>query len=869
MKKTYFRYLLASIKNDLVRLSTITAIVALGMSFLVGLLSTTPDLYASMDAYYDETNFNDIFIKSTIGFSNDTPDYIMENISDVSNATLATESDQFITMNNRRVYAHIVYEDLTANDMNTLEVLIGRLPTNASECVLLETNDSLVDYNLGDKIIVDDNEVTIVGTVTDPTFITYQIETSLVTGNALEAIVYFNSKHFDDLIYTTLYINFANTAKMNSFGDEYAEFIEEKKGEIENISQLLIDLRIAEIRSSYYDQVYQTVYQAAYDATLIEVQEYLANLGLSADMAPIIMEIVINSDSFLEEVNNATNEALDSVIEELSPSWYILDRDSVSSAYVFKTDASKVNTIALIFPPFFFAIAMLVTLSSMSRIISKDRQVIGTFKALGYSKRSISTKYIVYGLMSSLFGTIAGVVIGLFLFPYIFMTIYQTIYHITIFTYVFTSTYVFGFGLLMIGLISLVILLTILGTLRESSVSLMSGQKAPKPGKKILLERIKPLWKHMSFKYKSTFRNIFRFKKNLLMMIIGIGGCSGMLLAGFGIQDAFDTLVDVQFGGIMKYDGIVTLTENGLDPTLIFEENDPIAYKAIINDRGTMSKNESYSVQIIASDSGISEFIGIYDVNNHQEITLNDYTVVITEQLATDFGIDVNETITLNTDYGTTSIKVTNIAENYVNNYVYMGAGAYYSYFGKNVADAYNAFIIKATSTDEVLVETAFDKLISSEYVASFLTSTSTKDAYNAIVSNLSSIVLVVIVLSGALAAIVIYNLTDININERIREIATLRVLGYRRSEVLMYILREIFIMAIIGVLVGICVGLFLNWFILININSIGLIFSSSIDWTSYIYTILLSIAFVVLVSLCFYPKIRRINMAESLKSVE
>lgn len=872
-KRTYFKYLLRSIKNDLVRLLTITAITALGMGFLVGLLSTSPDLEASMDSYYDETNFNDLVIRSTIGFSSDTDEYILSNISDVSYARLAHESDQFIEMNNRRAYAHLSYRDLTNNDINTLEIIEGRMPNNSNECVALNNhkNASLEEYSLNDIILINNEEIRIVGKVNDPNYITYQSETSLTTGNALEAILYLDINDYPDLPYSVLYVNFTRAERMNSFSSEYENYVSEKADEIDAISEDLINLRIEEIRSENYETIYDMVYQEAYNVALEQVVTYLVNLGQSEEsarqIAPTIMAIIVTTDDFNNQVNEAVETALDSVIETLSPSWYILNRDTIPSAYLFKVDSDKVNTISLIFPPFFFLIAMLVTLSSINRIISKDRGIIGTFKALGYSKRKISTKYLVYGLLSSLLGVILGVMIGLFLFPYVLMNIYQSVYHLTNITYLFTAGYVFGFGGLMIGLILLVVLGTILGTLKEASASLMMGAKAPKPGKKILLERIKLLWKPLSFKYKSMFRNIFRYKKNLLMMIIGVGGCSGMLLTGFGIQDAFYTLTNTQFNQIVLYDAIASLSEKALPSEDIFLENDPLIYSPIVNSRINLLDDSSYSIELIAIEDDISPYISLFNPN-HQQLEFTSDSVIISQQIANNFDIQVGDSVKINTDIGAMSINVSGIMENYVNNYLYLGSKAYENYFGQVFQESYNAFIIKANGIDSD-VEAAYERILTNESVVSFTRSSVTINSYQNIINNLSSLVILIIALSGFLAAIVIYNLTDININERIREIATLRVLGYRRREVLMYILREVFFMGIIGALLGIGIGVFLNWFILTNIASVGLLFSTQIHWTSYIYTSLITIAFVVLIGFCFYPKIRRINMAESLKSIE
>ncbi len=874
MKRKYFKYVFKSLKNDFSRIIAIILIVILGNSFLVGLLSTTPDLFSSMDKYYDNTNFMDIYVRSTVGFNQATLSYIENNIAGIDNISLTSDKEQYVLIDNVKAFAQISYRKMIGDTNNKLTLVEGRFPKNANECVLLVENNSLAPYHMNSTIKIDDETtLAVVGNVRNPLYITSQAEHSLTSGTAIEAYIYLDDHYFDNLTYTTLYIDFFQSKQMNSFSDEYDEFISKKIEDLQDISKKALELRITEIKQNYYDEVHDAVYLEVLNAVKDSIKE---QYGLDLTIEELLMYLELPSfadyKKYIEDTTNEQTEIqLNEIINSLSPNWYILDRDSIQSAYMFKTDALKMQTISTIFPPFFFLIAMLVCLSSMSRIITRDRQYIGTLKALGFSKRVISLKYIFYGLISSLIGCVAGAFIGIFALPAVIMQIYSSVYYLGTFSFTLQPLYVFGFSSLMIVLLLLVVLIVILSNLREPAAQLMLGNKSPKPGKKILLERIPFLWKRIKFKYKSMFRNIFRFKKNLLMMIIGVGGCAGMLLTSFGLTDSFKVITNDQYNDITKYDALVLTSENNIDSSLIFDDIDSnLTYDNSYYQRGSVSEDESYSLQIISAGNNLSEYVGFFD-ENHNKINFNENSVILTKQISDDFNIHKGDLLKINTDFGEIEVEISDVCLNYVENYIYFGTNSFAKYFYENKVEniSYNSFLIKINEELDADKEMVLDSLVNNEYVSSIISTTSTKETYSSIINNLSMIVILIVCLSGALAAIVIYNLTDININERIREIATLRVCGYRRREVLMYILREIFVMSTIGIAIGLLIGLFLHWFIVTNIGSIGLVFSTTINWPSYIYTILMSWAFVIIVSFCFYPKIRSINMAESLKSVD
>ncbi len=873
MKSTYVKYIFSSLRKDFSRIAAIIGIVVLASGFLVGLLSTTPDLFQTMDNYYDETSFMDIQLRSTIGFDEETLTYIEDNISDIQNIDMTSDDETYITIDGTRAYASISYRSFNSDSNNYLTLVEGRYPTSSDEVVLLEYNSSLAEYQIGSTITYNDETFTVVGSVRNPMYITYQSETSYTTGATIEAYVYLDSSYYEDLTFTTVYITFNKAVSMNAFEDEYEAYIEEKIADLQEISADALQVTIDNIKDTIYDEVYDSVYDAALQEAADAISEILGR-EISKELVEQFLDLPLFTsikDQFEQTIATTANELIDEQIANYNPTWYILDRDSISSAYQFKTDALKVQTISYIFPPFFLLIAVLVCLSSMSRIITRDRAIIGTFKALGFSKFKIASKYLLYGLVSSLIGCVAGCFIGIFAIPAIIMSLYGSIYYLATLAYTFQALMVIGFTILMLVLLLAVVIGVILNNLKQPAAVLMLGNKSPKPGKKILLERIPILWKHLKFKYKSMLRNIFRFKKNLLMMIIGIGGCVGMLVAGFGLTDSFSVFQNEQFDTIIKYDALVLLSEENTDLSETFESiQTDLEYESIYYQSVTLSEDESYSLSLISSADNIDSYIGLYNEDNLIEFTST--SVVVSKQISQDFDLYAGDEITINSDFGEKTLIITDVFNNYVSNYLIIGSDIFNTVMIENTtveADTYNAYLLNILTDDEDIKEEVIDTLINNLLVSTVSSTDALKETYNTIISNLSLVVILIIFLSGALAVIVIYNLTDININERIREMATLRVLGYRRREVLMYILREIFFMSVIGILIGLGIGVFLHWFVVVNIGSVGLLFSTAISWQSYVYSILIAMVFVTIVTMCFYPKIKKINMAESLKSVD
>lgn len=850
MKKTHTKYIFKCIKDDLSRLIAITVIVLLSIGFLTGLMGSPKDLRASFNKYYNEANLLDVYIQSTIGFSKEDVNFLQENIDGIDKIEDYYQIDEYVYLNSTRIQGRVIYRTFDENTIDELTLVEGSFPTTANECVMLNPKNSMVSYSVGDVIEINDASYTIVGKVNDPFYISNQPENTTIGNGVLDGVIYFDKNFTTDYEVTMIKLTFTEAREYNTYNSDYKNFINTKVDQINNLSTARLEVRKEELK----EQFYETAQKAAEEEIRNQIISALPALE-GTDFLNAIVNFVIGTDMFKQNVETATEEAFNEFIGNTSLKWYVLTRNEIPSYYMASADVNKIDTISNILPVFFFLIALLVSLSSVTRIIQKDRPQIGTFKSLGYNKAAIFQKYVIYGLISTVLGCVIGAALGTFILPFVIMHIYRSLYDIPQMVFLFDYSSVLMFSSIMIVMILVCIALVAYAALKEHVSSLFAG-KAPVAGKKILLEKIPFLWKHISFKQKSMLRNVFRFKKNLIMMLIGIGGCTGILLTSFGLKDSLGVIQTEQYVNIIKYDMIVSVNDINDNPIKSPNESAPIYYLS----GEVLTQTDNIDVSIISSDK-LPTYVNLFDND------FNDDSVIITNQIADELGLSVGENIVVDcpTQNIFVQLRVTGITTNYINNYIYLGEKAFQNYFG-NLSK--NAFLVKNDMSDDELKEYT-RQLLENSNVSSISSTSDIKYTYENILNNLNSIVAILVLLSGALIAVVIYNLTDIIITERIKEIATLRVTGYTRRESLLYIFREIIFMTILGICVGLVIGVFLHKYVMVNITSIGLCFGEAILPLSYLYTIILALGFVIITTMCFYPKIKNIQMAEALKSVE
>ena len=559
-----------------------------------------------------------------------------------------------------------------------------------------------------------------------------------------------------------------------------------------------------------------------------------------------------------------------------SPEWYVLDRNSHYGYRDYGGAADRMESIAKIFPVFFFVVAALVCLTTMTRMVDEQRSTIGTFKALGYSGGKIAAKYVIYAGIASIGGGITGCLIGMHLFPLVIFNAWSIMYTLPEISYVAQPALMF---LTILVAVAVTVLSTVLACYRELSetTAVLMRPKAPKNGKKILLERVKFLWKRLTFIQKVTVRNLFRYKKRFLMTVIGIAGCSALLVAGYGISDSISDVVEVQFEQIYKFDGTVEFKED-----ISLEERDQIKAELEEEERiedFMLVSTYNGNVEVNGEDTGITimipedvnsfgNFLDLRERKGKREIELSDTGVIVTEKLAKDMELKIGDSLSLENELGDISdVKVDGIAENYVGHYVFMTAEYYRSEY--RLTPEADSALIKVKETSETAESELGQWLMGKENIVSVSFNTGISDSFNDMIKSLNIVTLILIISSGALAFVVLYNLTNVNISERLREIATIKVLGFYDREVSAYVYRENVLLTIIGALVGLALGVGLHGFIMDVVELDNIMFGRAIYATSFLFAFLLTMLFSVFVNLVMYRKLKNIPMVESLKSIE
>lgn len=591
-----------------------------------------------------------------------------------------------------------------------------------------------------------------------------------------------------------------------------------------------------------------------------------------------------DADAQLADAERRLDDAQKQIDDLERPEWLVMDRTANYGAASFEADADRVDSIAAVFPFIFFLVAALVALTTMTRMVEEERALIGTFKALGYRRTRIASKYLAYAAAASGIGSILGILALSQVLPAVIMKAYGIIYFVPELPLPLPVDP--GFAGLAAGLgVGVTLFATwaaVAATLRERPAQLMLP-RAPKAGKRIVLERIGPLWRHLSFSWKVTFRNLFRYKKRFVMTVIGIAGCTALLLTGLGLSNAINDIIDKQFGEITKYNAVVTLADDLSseeqrriddlldDGSLVTAHT--LAMRQNMLAGGPDEQDKRMELVVPEDPASFDRFVALNTRVGHHPVKLDDDGLVLTEKLAAELGVRAGDAVTLTeqdaignatgTSYEAT---VTGIVENYVYHYAYMGPVLYEQLMGK--APDYRTVLAVTTSDPDLRVQFSND-LLAAGGVKTVAYNDETIDAYRDMMSSVNMIVVVLVTAAAALAFIVLYNLTNINITERMREIATLKVLGFTPREMNAYIFREIFLLAAIGCAVGLVLGVWMEGFVVVTAEVDQIMFGRAIHPTSFLLAFLLTMLFTVLVMLAMRGKLRRIDMVESLKSNE
>lgn len=557
--------------------------------------------------------------------------------------------------------------------------------------------------------------------------------------------------------------------------------------------------------------------------------------------------------------------------------WYVQDRSALPEYVGFGDNADRIRAIAKVFPILFFIVAALISLTTMTRMVEEQRTQIGTLKALGYGKLSIAGKYLNYALLATVGGSIFGVLFGEKVFPYIIVTAYKIMY-----THVpdVVIPYNWEYGIMAAGAAILCTgLATLLACYKElaSQPAVLMRPPAPKQGKRVFLERIPFIWKHLSFIWKSTIRNLIRYKKRFFMTVFGIGGCMALMIVGFGLRDSIFAIGKLQYGELQLYDGMVILNTDAEEE----DKKEPIEY--LSSEKAVSDIMEGYSKKITISKGKEEQEVYLsvpFDIEKNKEfqvfrnrITKKEFemeknSVILTEKAAQLLDVKKGDKIMLDDkDEKQAELRVTDICENYMEHYLYISPETYREIYGENMES--NTIYFKMKDFDKKGLKEIGENILSKRGALNVTYTYNIQNQLDDMLESLDIVIVVLIISAGLLAFVVLYNLNNINITERKRELATIKVLGFYDKEVSAYVFRENILLTIIGVAVGVVLGSMLHRFVIVTVEIDSVMFTRIIENISFVLSAALTCLFSFLVNAVMYFKLKKIDMVESLKSVE
>ena len=570
-------------------------------------------------------------------------------------------------------------------------------------------------------------------------------------------------------------------------------------------------------------------------------------------------------------------DAEEELAEIEDPKWYVYDRSNLPEHDGYGENADRMRAIGKVFPVIFFLVAALISLTSMTRMVEEQRTQIGTMKALGYSKWAIVSKYLSYALLATAGGSIIGVLIGEKVLPFIIIYAYGIMYqHIPEILVPYDWAYAIEASIAAVACTMFATVFSCYRELGEQPAALMRPP-APKIGKRVLLEYVGVIWKRLNFTWKSTIRNLMRYKKRFFMTIFGIGGCMALMLVGYGIRDSVFEIADIQYTEIQTYDGNLILKENLSEDehqelTDSLEQNQDIARfmdaymkNLVLTKDG--HERETY-VMVLGQPKDSEKYVHFHDRKTKEAYELSDDGAIISEKTAKLLNAKVGDTISIKDENeGNKEIVIQNICENYMGHYLYMTPKYYEKVYGEKPEYNTVLFSVQDSYTREQMEE-AGEKILARDEVLSLSYMKDIEKRLNDMLKSLNLVIIVLIVSAGMLAFVVLYNLNTINIAERKRELATLRVLGFYNPEVAAYVYRENILLTLIGTIVGAGLGKILHLFIIETVEVSAAMFGRIINLPSYIYSFLFTILFSMIVNGVMYFKLRKIDMVESLKSI-
>ena len=862
--------LLRTIRRSIGRYLAIALIIALGASIFVGLRSTKKDMVATGQKYLDQQNMFDLRLVNNYGWTDADVEAVAQ-MQGVEAAEGQINVDALVYYGDAEDGA--VYQmHAIPNRINQVYLMGGRMPENPQECLMdgFHADDSV----LGTKVyIAQENdettlesfayhEYTVVGYVSTPLYMDVSRgSTDLGSGN-VQGYLYVMPEAFAMEAYTEIAVTMQG--EYDIYTDAYTQAMEEMAKRLEPAVGHLAQQRYLTVKEEVEQMVLLAeqgygMAQQWRDACILQVQQNV----------PGAQEQLLAAEAQLLEAEAMFQQAKKALDELAASQLYILDRNTNTGYIALDSNSDIVSGVSRVFPAFFLLVAALVCITTMTRMVEEERTQIGTFKALGFSNWQIIRKYIIYAGSAAIVGCGLGTVLGSLIFPTILWNAYKILFNILP-----NSVLLIDWPLCIVVVLTYTAVMLFVTwyccrrALQEAPAQLIRP-KAPTAGKKVLLEYL-PLWKRLSFLNKVMLRNVMRYRQRMLMMLVGVGGCTALLLTGFGLRDSLVNIVSDQFDTVTVYDLSVYFSgpQDAQQQELFVEELGDDGHQVLFLYQTSAELDYNNSVRelyLMVSDHRIRDFVHFAkDGDDLGMPGLNE--VFLSAGMAEHMDIEAGDTILLrDSSMRTLEVKVAGIYDNMISNYAFVTQETYAAQLGQ-APGAQMAFINVSDGADVHGVS----KIIASQ--KSVLNVTASVDSAAQVTSMLDAldmVVLTVVICAAALAVIVLYNLTNININERIREIATIKVLGFHATESAMYVFKENLLLSFLGIVVGMPMGKYLLAFVISQIKVDIVYLQPRISGISCVVAVVLTILSAVIVDFLLYFRLEKINMAEALKSVE
>lgn len=896
MKKIRTRQLNKEIKRAITgsmgRFLSIFSLMVLGVFAFVGLKVSGPDMRATAKQFYQTHQLADLTVTSTMGL--DASDQrVISDVNGVKQAEFGYFQD--VLLGHSKTAVRVFSQ---AGDLSTYQLMSGKMPSQARDIAL----DYLLSkhYHLGEQITLNQEKKTtdvlknqtfkIVGFVKSSEWVDKSnFGQTLIGTGQLKGYAVVGAREFSSDVKMIARLSFKDMSGLSPYDHAFKSRALKNQKAMENVLNVQASQRLKKIQASGFTELKkaQTALNEKNQSLDAQIQrlnsqkEAMSKINPSETQNMAVTDALKSLDDAKAQLVSAQShlEVQKNTLRAMkAPVYTVNDRNSADSGYqTFVDNSTRIDTLSNIFPVVLFAIAALVSLTTMTRFVEEERSSLGLLKALGYTNRQIRRKFMVYGFVSATLGALVGAILGHLILPKIVFNAYSASSTFSDLKLLFSLKWtVVAF---VIALLCSVFpaYWTTRETLREGPSRLFLA-KAPKVGSRIFLERVPFIWEKMSFTYKVTARNLFRYKKRMLMTIVGVAGCTALLVMGFGIRDSIAGLSVRQFGSIIHYDLIAVekdhvskTDEKKLDAVSTdskVKRDADIHFEVLSSLTASVDGKQHVQMIVPKDQTSFSKFVSLQNRTSQKQLTLGRKGAVISEKLAKLLHVKVGDHLTLeNEDHKRYQMNITGITEMYMGHYVFMSASAYEK--SAHASFDANAKMIELVHPSDKNVESMAYQLMENPSMLAVSKNTDLKTTIQSFLYGINSVMVVLIVCAILLAVVVIYNLTNINVSERIRELSTIKVLGFYDREVTLYIYRETILLSVFGIFAGFLLGAYFHRVIITMLPTDLVMFSPNLAWTNLLLSAVITMATTLLLSVMVHYKLKHVDMLGALKAID